>query len=90
MECFFGKRDRAEQEKQEERELHEREIADYKMKIHGLNSEVEKLTARLERAQVDRDRIEAKLESSQSELGIMLKGDKKQFEDKCSEERQTT
>ncbi|ENN78272.1 hypothetical protein YQE_05423, partial [Dendroctonus ponderosae] len=62
-------RDRAEQEKQEERELHEREIADYKMKIHALNSEVEKLTARLDRAQNDRERIEAKLESSQSELG---------------------
>lgn len=64
-------RDRAEQEKQEERELHEREIADYKMKIHALNSEVEKLTARLERAQNDRERIEAKLESSQSELGTL-------------------
>lgn len=45
-------RDRAEQEKQEERELHEREIAEYKMKLHALESEVEKLQARLDRAQV--------------------------------------
>ena len=42
------------------------------MKIHALNSEVEKLTARLERAQNDRERIEAKLESSQSELGKLM------------------
>jgi len=43
-------RDRAESEKQEERELHEREVAEYKMKIHTMESELEKLGVRLERA----------------------------------------
>lgn len=62
-------RDRAEQEKHEERELHEREIAEYKMKLHTLESEVEKLGVRLDRALAEKDKLEAKLESSQSELG---------------------
>jgi len=43
-------RDRAESEKQEERELHEREVAEYKMKIHSMEAELEKLGVRLERA----------------------------------------
>ncbi|KZS11028.1 putative ELKS/RAB6-interacting/CAST family member [Daphnia magna] len=62
-------RDRAEQEKHEERDLHEREIAEYKMKLHTLESEVEKLGVRLDRALAEKDKLEAKLESSQSELG---------------------
>ena len=36
-------RDRAEKDIKEEKELHERELTDYKMKIHSLESEVEKL-----------------------------------------------
>ena len=39
-------RDRAEKEVKEEKDLHEREITDYKMKIHALESEVEKLQVR--------------------------------------------
>ena len=33
-------RDRAEKENKEEKELHERELAEYKMKIHTYESEV--------------------------------------------------
>ena len=33
-------RDRAEKENKEEKELHEREITDYKMKLHSVESEV--------------------------------------------------
>lgn len=47
----------------EERELHEREIADYKLKLHSLESEVDKLTSRLHRALAEKDRLENKLES---------------------------
>lgn len=36
-------RDRAEQERNEERDLHERQIAEYKMKLHALENEMEKL-----------------------------------------------
>lgn len=36
-------RDRAEQERNEERDLHERQIAEYKMKLHSLENEMEKL-----------------------------------------------
>ena len=36
-------RDRAEQERNEERELHEREIAEYKMKVHASENEMDKL-----------------------------------------------
>ncbi|KRJ98509.1 uncharacterized protein Dyak_GE19282, isoform I [Drosophila yakuba] len=62
-------RDRAEHEKQEERDLHEREVADYKIKLRAAESEVEKLQTRLERAVTERERLEIKLEASQSELG---------------------
>ena len=40
-------RDRAEKDVKEEKELHERELTDYKMKIHSLESEVEKLQVRI-------------------------------------------
>lgn len=66
---YSDQRDRAEQEKAEERDLHERELTDYKMKIRSFESEVEKLNTRLDRALTEKDRLEAKLESSQSELG---------------------
>jgi chromosome segregation ATPase len=56
-------RDRAEGEKIEERELHEREIAEYKMKLHSFESEVDKLTTRLHRALADKDRLETRIES---------------------------
>lgn len=69
MNQLRDQRDRAEQDKAEERELHEREIAEYKMKMHTLSSENEKLSARLERALAEKDRLETKLETSQSELG---------------------
>lgn len=36
-------RDRAEHELHEERDMHERQIAEYKMKLHSLESEMEKL-----------------------------------------------
>ena len=62
-------RDRAEKENKEEKELHEREITDYKMKLHSLESEVEKLGVRLDKAYSEKDKLEAKLENSQSELG---------------------
>ena len=40
-------RDRAEHELHEERDMHERQIAEYKMKLHSLDSEMEKLQVRL-------------------------------------------
>lgn len=58
-------RDRAEGEKIEERELHEREIAEYKMKLHSFESEVDKLTTRLHRALAEKDRLETKVESGE-------------------------
>lgn len=36
-------RDRAEHDLHEERDLHERQIAEYKMKLHSLENEMEKL-----------------------------------------------
>lgn len=39
-------RDRAEQERNEERDIHERQIAEYKMKLHSLENEMEKLRVR--------------------------------------------
>lgn len=66
---YRDQRDRAEAEKIEERELHEREIAEYKMKLHSYESEVDKLTSRLHRALAEKDRLESKLENSQTELG---------------------
>lgn len=36
-------RDRAEQERNEERDIHDRQIAEYKMKLHSLENEMEKL-----------------------------------------------
>lgn len=62
-------RDRAEKDIKEEKELHERELTDYKMKIHSLESEVDKLQVRLDKAYAEKDKLEAKLENSQSELG---------------------
>lgn len=62
-------RDRAERDKAEERELHERELTEYRMKLHACNSEIETLQARMDRALADKEKLEAKLECSQSELG---------------------
>lgn len=39
------------------------------MKLHSFESEVDKLTTRLHRALAEKDRLESKLECSQSELG---------------------
>ena len=39
------------------------------MKLHALESEVEKISVRLEKACTEKDKLEAKLEHSQSELG---------------------
>lgn len=36
-------RDRAEQERNENRDLHDRELAEYKMKLHALENEMDKL-----------------------------------------------
>lgn len=36
-------RDRAEQERNEDREFHDRELAEYKMKLHAMDSDMEKL-----------------------------------------------
>ena len=47
-------RDRAEKEVKEEKELHERELTEYKMKIHSLESEVEKLQVRMDKAYVEK------------------------------------
>lgn len=49
--------------------MHERELADYKLKLHSFESEVDKLTSRLHRALAEKDRLESKLECSQTELG---------------------
>lgn len=49
--------------------MHEREITDYKMKLHSLESEVDKLQVRLDKALTEKDKLEAKLEYSQAELG---------------------
>lgn len=62
-------RDRAEQERNEERDLHERQLAEYRMKMHALESEMDKLQGRLEKASAEKERLEARLENSQSELG---------------------
>lgn len=62
-------RDRAEQERNEERDLHERQLAEYRMKMHALESEMDKLQGRLEKANAEKERLEARLENSQSELG---------------------
>lgn len=62
-------RDRAEQERNEERDLHERQLAEYRMKMHALESEMDKLQGRLDKASAEKDRLEARLENSQSELG---------------------
>lgn len=62
-------RDRAEQERNEERDLHERQLAEYRMKMHALESEMDKLQSRLEKANAEKERLEARLENSQSELG---------------------
>ena len=51
------------------KDLHDRELTDYKMKIHTLESEVEKLQVRFDKALAEKDKLEAKLEYSQSELG---------------------
>ena len=51
------------------KDLHERELTDYKMKIHSLESEVDKLQVRQDKAMAEKDKLEAKLEYSQSELG---------------------
>jgi len=52
-------RDRAEKEVKEEKDLHERELTDYKMKIHSLESEVEKLQIRLDKAYVEKVNIKS-------------------------------
>lgn len=69
MQQLRDQRDRAEKDKEEERDLHEREIAEYKLKLHSLESDMEKLNSRLDRVLVEKDRLESRLESSQSELG---------------------
>lgn len=69
MQQLRDQRDRAEKDKEEERDLHEREIAEYKLKLHSLESDMEKLNARLDRVLVEKDRLGSRLESSQSELG---------------------
>ena len=62
-------RDRAEKDLTEEKELHDRELTDYKMKIHTLESEVEKIQVRFDKALAEKEKLETKLEFSQSELG---------------------
>jgi chromosome segregation ATPase len=62
-------RDRAEKDFKEEKELHEREITENKMRMHQLENEVEKLQVRLDKAYSEKDKLEDKLERSQSELG---------------------
>lgn len=69
MQQLRDQRDRAEKDKEEERDLHEREITEYKLKLHSLETDMEKLNARLDRVLVEKDRLESRLESSQSELG---------------------
>ena len=41
----------------------------YKLKLHTLESELEKRQVRLDKACAEKDKLEAKLEYSQSELG---------------------
>ena len=65
-------RDRAEKDLKEEKDLHDREITDFKMKIHTLESELEKLQMRLDKALTEKDKLEVKLEFSQTELGKLL------------------
>ena len=65
-------RDRAEKDLKEEKDLHDREITDFKMKIHTLESELEKLQMRLDKALTEKDKLEVKLEFSQTELGKFL------------------
>lgn len=62
-------RDRAEKDKEEERDLHEREITEYKLKLHALECDIDKLNSRLDRTMTEKERLETRLESSQSELG---------------------
>lgn len=62
-------RDRAEKDKEEERDLHEREITEYKLKLHALECDIDKLNSRLDRVMTEKERLETRLESSQSELG---------------------
>ena len=66
-------RDRAEKDLKEEKDLHDREITDFKMKIHTLESELEKLQMRLDKALTEKDKLEVKLEFSQTELGKLKK-----------------
>lgn len=40
-------RDRAEKERNEDREIHERQLSDYKMKIHSLESEINKFQVKI-------------------------------------------
>ncbi len=49
--------------------MHEREIAEYKMKLHSFESEVDKLTSRLHRALAEKDRLESRLESGGGDYG---------------------
>ena len=42
------------------------------MKIHTLESELEKLQMRLDKALTEKDKLEVKLEFSQTELGKLL------------------
>mgnify|MGYP002050505468 CR=1 FL=1 len=65
-------RDRAEKDLKEEKDLHDREITDFKMKIHTLESELEKLQMRLDKKKKKKDKLEVKLEFSQTELGKFL------------------
>lgn len=69
MNQLRDQRDRAEKDKEEERDLHEREIAEYKLKLHSVESDMEKLNARLDRIHMEKERLESRLECSQSELG---------------------
>lgn len=62
-------RDRAERDKEEERDLHEREITEYKLKLRTMEQDMEKLNSRLDRIHLEKERLESRLESSQSELG---------------------
>ena len=59
-------RDRAEQERTQEQSLHERDIAEYKMKLHTVEGEVEKLQVRLERSLAEKDKLPFSLSLSVS------------------------
>lgn len=69
MQQLREQRDRAEKDKEEERELHEREITEYKLKLHSMECDLDKLNSRLDRVLIEKERLETRLESSQSELG---------------------